>query len=330
MMPLDAASSYARMPPDLRNLIACPACRASLGWDDRLIRCVDCGLVFPVRNGIPVLLVDPDAAAELEHRAPCTGSAAHKRHQADHFDSPSDAEFEITRPHGAPALYRWLLAQKFTRSVTGLAASLRGATVLVACGGSGMDAEFLARRGARVISSDLSLGAAERTRVRAERFGLDVWPIVADVERLPFRDRSVEVVYVHDGLHHLTDPYAGLLEMMRVARRALSVTEPCQAWLTQLAVSMRLALAREAAGNVVARLVPHRVAVELARGGFHLVTRERYLMYYPHVPGGAMRAVSRPPIFGLIRMAWRLGNSVWGRLGNKLVAVAVRTDDVSG
>jgi ubiquinone/menaquinone biosynthesis C-methylase UbiE len=44
---------------------------------------------------------------------------------------------------------------------------------------------------------------------------------VADAERLPFPDRSIDVVYVHDGLHHLARPEAGLAEMTRVARLAV-------------------------------------------------------------------------------------------------------------
>ncbi|MCA1571279.1 MAG: class I SAM-dependent methyltransferase [Chloroflexi bacterium] len=42
-----------------------------------------------------------------------------------------------------------------------------------------MDAEYLARRGGAVV---------------------------ADVEHLPYADRSLDMVYVHDGLHHLSDP----------------------------------------------------------------------------------------------------------------------------
>lgn len=117
-----------------------------------------------------------------------------------------------------------------------------------------MDAEFLARSGATVISSDISLGAAKRSAERAKRYGLRILPLVADVEHLPFLDRSVDLVYVHDGLHHLEKPLAGIAEMSRVASRAVSVTEPAQAAATRLAVRFGLALEREDAGNRVARV----------------------------------------------------------------------------
>jgi uncharacterized protein YbaR (Trm112 family) len=46
--------------PRLRELIVCPACHAQLedspAGDE--LACTGCGLVYPVRDDIPVLLVD--------------------------------------------------------------------------------------------------------------------------------------------------------------------------------------------------------------------------------------------------------------------------------
>jgi len=46
--------------PDLLELIVCPACHASLVVDDDAeeLVCSGCGLAYPVRDDIPVLLVD--------------------------------------------------------------------------------------------------------------------------------------------------------------------------------------------------------------------------------------------------------------------------------
>ncbi|AWW39262.1 MULTISPECIES: Trm112 family protein [Streptomyces] len=50
-MPLEAG---------LLEILACPACHASLAEQDTELICTghDCGLAYPVRDGIPVLLVD--------------------------------------------------------------------------------------------------------------------------------------------------------------------------------------------------------------------------------------------------------------------------------
>jgi SAM-dependent methyltransferase len=163
------------------------------------------------------------------------------------------------------------------------------ATALTVCDGSGMDAEFIVRAGARVISSDPSLGAATRTRERARWFGLDVTPIVVDVEHLPFPDASIDLVLVHDGLHHLERPETGLAEMARVAR-----------------------------------LRPWDVAAFLSSAGFWPVASQRYVMCYRHEPGPVFRLLSGGPLLPFMKIGWRAGNATFGRVGKKMAVVAER------
>jgi SAM-dependent methyltransferase len=281
----------------------CPECRLPL---EQLL-CRRCGAKYPVRDGIPVLV---------------GGGRTSAAGQATYYDEAVDAEFEITRPHGTPRLYGWLLREKFRRSVHGI--ELRGRSVLVVCAGSGMDAEFLARSGARVATVDISQGAAARTLERARRTGFDVTAIVADVERLPFPDESFDLVYVHDGLHHLDSPERGLEEMTRVARHAVSVTEPARAAVTAAAVKVGLAESVEDAGNVVERLDPDRVVGVLERAGFRPIRVERYAMLYRHEPGAPMRVLSLTPIYPFVLAAFRVANRVFGSVGNKLVVVGMR------
>jgi SAM-dependent methyltransferase len=295
---------------ELTTLLACPECAGRLAAADGHLRCAS-GHDYPVVDGIPIL---SNADTQDEH----------KRRQAEWFDG-EDSEFEISRPHGAPRLYRWLMEEKFRRSVAGLEDQLLDTTVLTVCGGSGMDAEFLARAGARVIASDISFGAAARAAERARRLGLPITPVVADVERLPFPDRSIDVVYVHDGLHHLADPAAGLAEMARVARRAVAVTEPARAAATALAVRLGIALEQEESGNPVARMAPAELSRALAAQGFTIAGADRYAMYYRHVPGRASRILSLPLAYTCARAMLLAFNALLGGIGNKLSVRAVRS-----
>jgi ubiquinone/menaquinone biosynthesis C-methylase UbiE len=287
----------------MRPALLCPGCRSPL---NRLL-CASCGVAYPQRDGIACLLGDAQPSAAL---------------QAAYFDDAVDSEFEITRPHGTPRLYRWLLREKFRRSVRGL--ELQGRSVLVVCAGSGMDAEFLACSGAHVTTVDISHGAAARTRERARRAAIDLAPYVGDVERLPFADASFDIVYVHDGLHHLELPERGLEEMTRVARHAVCVTEPVRAAVTAAAVKLGLAEEVEEAGNPVERLDPRQVVSVLGRAGFRSVRVERYAMLYRHEPGRSMRLLSLAPIYPLVLAALRIANVLLGRIGNKLVVVGER------
>lgn len=44
----------------LLEVLRCPACRAGVDYKDRrkVVVCTDCGLQYPVVDGIPVMLVD--------------------------------------------------------------------------------------------------------------------------------------------------------------------------------------------------------------------------------------------------------------------------------
>ena len=44
--------------PALLDILVCPKCRASLSPTDEELVCTGCGLAYPVRDDIPVLLVD--------------------------------------------------------------------------------------------------------------------------------------------------------------------------------------------------------------------------------------------------------------------------------
>lgn len=308
---------------DLSELVVCPRCHGSLEQSVGMATCSGCGSSFASRDGLSILLAEADDAEQDELDHIHTG-VQHKEAQAHYFDRDEAEEFEIARPNGSPGIYRWLMEEKFRRSMRGLASHLEDWTALTVCGGSGMDAEFLARSGARVISSDISIGAARRALERARRTELPILPIVADIESLPFRDRSVDHVHVHDGLHHLARPKRGIDEMIRVAGRTISINEPAQAAVTALAVRAGWALEREDAGNRVARLNPRDVAGQLEAAGFKVLTAERYAMYYQHRPGRLMEQLSRPTVMPIAIGYWRALSAMVGRFGNKLAVSAVR------
>ena len=291
------------LPEALRGALRCPACGGPLAEREGF-ECTQCQSTYAVEGGIPVLLPDATDGGATD--------VAHKLGQAAFFDEEASPEWEITRPHAAPAWHRWQLEEKHRRAVKGLGA-IAGMSAMTVCGGSGMDAEFLYRQGARpVVSADISLGAARRVAERGRRFNVSLIPLVADVERLPFADRSFDLVFVHDGLHHLEDPMVGLREMARVARRAVSVNEPARANATRMAVNVGLSVEQEEAGNQVARMSIPEIEDVLGEAGFE-INSSRALRDAVPARAGCTDQVSLAPERERARAHWMAG----GQRGNR-------------
>ena len=321
-------SQRREVPGWLLERLACPGCsnpRFERAGED--LECTSCGARYPVVEGrVPVFMPHEHKRGATE--AESEGERRRAR-QAAFFDDEAEPEYEVTRPHGVPLVFGSLLVGKLRLGIQGLEGYLPEGTALTVCGGSGMDAEYLARHGARVVCADISLGAVRRAEERARRFGLELAPVVADAERLPFASLSFDLVYVHDGLHHLEDPLGALSEMARVASGAVSVNEPAAATLTRVAVRIGLAQDEEEAGNLVRRLQPKAVSSVLRSHGFDPFAVERYAMLYRHEPGPLYRMLSRRTLAGPSLAALQLTDRVLGNVGNKLSvrAVRVRTGD---
>jgi len=250
---------------------------------------------------------------------------SHKHGQADHFDHIGSPEFEINRPHGESKLYRYLMKFKFRRAAELLPFPLRGRSVLTVCCGSGMDAEFLERAGARVVALDISIGALERARERAAKYGLSYRVVLGDAEQLPFRTNAFDVSFVHDGLHHLPEPRRAISEMARTAAAGVVITEPADAFLTKLAIALHLIPEREDAGNLVVRFDAASLSRLLAELGFPASASARYLVKYGHPPARWWHLFDQP-VLGLLAEGGLLFLGVYclGRFGNKLSVAAVK------
>lgn len=249
--------------------------------------------------------------------------------QVAYYDSEiADLEFEINRPHGESRFYRYLMDYKFQRVIELLGSDLQGRDVLAVCCGSGMDAEYLARLGARVVALDISHGCLNRARVRASRFGVAYELVRGDAERLPFRDGAFDYGFVHDGLHHLANPEHAVRELARIARRGIIVTEPAHANVTRAMIKLKIAQDYEEAGNYVARLEPSHLARLCRSLGFDRTVSSRYLIKYGHPPARWWRLLDDDITFGIARAAFvLLGVAAFGRWGNKLAFVAERTEN---
>jgi ubiquinone/menaquinone biosynthesis C-methylase UbiE len=255
-----------------------------------------------------------------------------KAEQADYYDHKvADREFEINRPHGESRLYQFLMDFKFTRVSRLLSRPLRGSKVLVICCGSGMDAEYVVRAGASVVAMDISDGCLDRARIRADRYGLSYDLVRGDAENLPFESASFDYGFVHDGLHHLSQPDRAIAELARIARRGIIVTEPADAAITKLLIRLGVMQPYEEAGNFVIRFRSDRLESLCRSLGFGRIKSSRYLVKYGHPPAGWWRRLDSGLPFLAARAGFTLfGVALFGRWGNKLAFVAEKDQPVVG
>ncbi|MGQ0568863.1 MAG: class I SAM-dependent methyltransferase [Armatimonadota bacterium] len=242
--------------------------------------------------------------------------------QLAYYREKVDPESEITRPHSYPRAVRFLLNFKLSEAWELLRRPAPYTTVLVVCAGSGMDSEFLFRRGMRVVATDLSFDALLRARQRAQRYGLDYTLVVADAARLPFRDDAVDVAFVHDGLHHLPDPAPAIREMIRTCRTAVAMVEPAESPITGLAKRVGLSADYEEVGNRVYRFTARQLIGIFQHAGTTGWGFRRHLVYYQPWTFRIYRIFEPGASFWLFRLGFRCLDALLGRWGNTLQAVA--------
>lgn len=66
--------------PELLEILACPLCRSEVSLDGERIVCRACGRRYPIRDGIPVMLVDE---AELPGGAKAADAQSESAEEGD-------------------------------------------------------------------------------------------------------------------------------------------------------------------------------------------------------------------------------------------------------
>jgi SAM-dependent methyltransferase len=85
---------------------------------------------------------------------------------------------------------------------------------------------MLAKKGAIVTGTDISIPNIEASKKYADEMGVTINFLIADSENLPFEENSFDVVVCSHVLEHIPDFDKGLHELMRVTKDEVVVAIP--------------------------------------------------------------------------------------------------------
>ncbi len=297
---------------DRLDALVCPRCDGGLRIGERELCCDDCGVTYPITDGVPGMVdwARLDEAARHEMAG-----------QDEHFADLSDKA--VFKPDFHPRYRRMRLMARLADLLAALAESLSGqGSVHVACCGTGYEAETLRSAGYEVSASDLSVQALRGLAKRSAARGYRIPYLQADVLHLPFAASSFDMAVVVEGLHHTPDPAAGFAELVRIARHRVAVIEPWTGGLFNVLGRMGLAHRCEYSSSPPVRLSAALLGEMLAGG--RLQGRVRRL-YTDPPPGGLFDWLGDKPVPAAVLGALAHGLEYGLRLvgvGNKVLLVA--------
>lgn len=177
------------LPPELLSYLACPLCKGNLkNTGTNQVECLSCKTVYPVDDGIPILL--PPQLEEFKML-----EAEYHSNEADEFaERHLKFSYRVSRYH--------------EDYLTCFRDYPKGAVVLEVGGGGGVEACRLKDMGLTVIESDIAVGMVKRARKRAADEGQNAHSVfvVCDAELLPCQDHSLDAILIVAALHHLPSP----------------------------------------------------------------------------------------------------------------------------
>ncbi len=201
-------------------LLACPGCRQPLALTGSALRCAAEDVLYPIRDGIP-MLARFGSAEQWGDTKPTETSESYQKSYQDMVDAT-----QYNKMYAERWSKRWTTRREYTLLSRLLSTQPRSTTLLdLPCGGGRLSSQ-LAPHTDVLIESDIALGQVQYGR----KFGLvgakQCW-MVASGFHIPFRDASLDGAVCVRLNHHLPTPEERerlVRELLRVARRFVIMT----------------------------------------------------------------------------------------------------------
>ena len=224
-MDSDAPNTSGPLPVWALKLLACPACRDPLTTQPATLVCSSCARVFAITFGIADLRLTPDPyLSDAEDRA--AALRLYEKEQELTFEPLLRSYYQTNAkvsPQRAAQFAGGAIAaagrsREMLEALQPRAPIDSSAPFLDLGCGTGSLAVDAARRGYQVLAVDVGLRWLILARARAREAGVQVLPICANAESLPFADASLGVVAGESILENVRAQPAVVHAIARVLR----------------------------------------------------------------------------------------------------------------
>lgn len=124
-------------------------------------------------------------------------------------------------------LFRFDLLLKLYRTIDRDNSLFRNKSVLNVAGGYGRESYLmLIEEPKSLVLCDYSLRQLKQAKKYLEGFS-EKYILCCDGEKLPFKDKSFDICYITEALHHFIHPHKGIEEFIRVTKETIIIDEPC-------------------------------------------------------------------------------------------------------
>jgi len=182
------------------QIIGCPQCKSALISKNQTLHCSNCGIDYPVEDGIPTLLSPNLRTALREGKDPVKGFYLKERY--DWTRDPKALEFAYHRYR------RWTTWNLIIKRL------IPGNIVLDLGCGTGLITQAFIGKPQLVIALDLNRWALSHLDGKPR-----VTKIQADGESLPIQDESVDFVIATEMIEHLESPLSAAREVYRICKK---------------------------------------------------------------------------------------------------------------
>ncbi len=169
----------------LKDKLACPSCMGPLRFDNDSIKCLSCGAVYEVIDGIPIML-PADIKKQSDKESAFWEDYWGKTPMHDIAEVPKQADIISVTDHVVP------LWDKYGKDC-----------FFEAGCGTGRLLYLLAKKGINVIGYDNSPAALKYTARFLKAAGVSNYHLVCgDMRYLPFKDNTLGMIYGGGSIEH--------------------------------------------------------------------------------------------------------------------------------